>query len=79
MKKLLFWFCVIAILVYAYQQNWFSPIGNFFNMIKGDIEYQRNFMPDDEDEIDDGGILSIEKGEKKVVRRSALGVVNSGR
>ena len=78
MKNLLFWICVIAILVYAYNENWFAPIGDFFAMIKGDIEYQRSLMPEEEEEINDGGILSIEKGEKKVVRRSALGRVYSG-
>lgn len=78
MSKLLFWFCVIAILVYAYQENWFAPVGNFFAMIKSDVEYQKSLMPEEEPEINDGGILTIEKGDKKVVRRSALGRVYSG-
>ncbi len=78
MNKILFWLCVLGLLVYAQQNNWFKPIGDFFGMIKSDIEYQKNLMPEDEPEIDDGGILTLEKGEKKVVRRSALGRVYSG-
>lgn len=79
MGRLVFWICVIALVFYAQQNNWFAPIGNFFGMIKSDIEYQRNLVPKEEDEIDDGGILSIEKGESKIQRRSALGTVHAGR
>ncbi|MBQ4124202.1 hypothetical protein IJD44_10865 [bacterium] len=77
MQKFLFWAILISLLVYGHQQGWFTPIGDFFNMVKGDIEYQRSLVPTSE-EIDDGGILSIEEGEKKVVRRSALGTVYGG-
>lgn len=79
MGRIVFWLCVIALVVVATQNNWFAPISNFFNNIKGDIEYQQNYVPERNDTIDDGGMLSIEKSENKVVRRSALGTVHSGR
>ena len=74
-SRLFFWICVIAIFVYALQNNWFSGINKIFNAVKSDVEYQQNLVIEADDEIDDSGILTIEKGEKKAVRRNALGTV----
>ncbi len=78
MGRLFFWLCVIAIVIYATQNNWFGSISSFFNNIKGDIEYQKNYVPEAHNEINDGGVLTIEENESKVVRRSALGTVHRG-
>lgn len=78
MGKFLFWIIVIALLITAYQQNWFKPFSDFGNNIKNDIDYQRNMVPREEN-INDNGMLTIEKDEKQIVRRSGLGTVHSGR
>ena len=78
MGRILFWLCVIAVVFFAVQNNWFAPISNFFNNIKGDIEYQKNYVPEVNNDINDGGMLTIEKQENKVVRKSALGTVHKG-
>ncbi len=78
MGRIVFWLCVIAVIVLAVQNHWFAPISNFFNNIKGDIEYQKNYVPEAHNEINDGGMLTIEESDTKVVRRSALGTVHRG-
>ena len=79
MGRIVFWLVVIVLLVVATQNHWFDPITNFVNNVKGDIEYQKNYVPESHDTINDGGMLSIEKDEAKVVRRSGLGTVHAGR
>ena len=79
MGRIVFWLCVIAVIVLAVQNNWFAPISTFFNNIKGDIEYQKNYVPESHNDINDGGVLTIEEQNSKVVRRSALGTVHNGR
>ncbi len=79
MGKVFFWVIVITLAILATQNNWFAPITGFFNNIKGDIEYQRNYVPTDNDTINDGGMLTIEREKKRTVRQNALGTVHSGR
>lgn len=78
MGKFIFWVCVIAFIFCASKYHWFAPVSNFFNGIKGDVETQRNYMPERQ-HIDDRGILTIEEDEGKVVRRSGLGTVHANR
>ncbi len=79
MGRILFWLCVVAVVYFAVQNNWFAPVANFFNGIKGDVEYQQNYVPEAHNEINDGGVLTIEEQNSKVVRRNALGTVHNGR
>ncbi len=79
MSKIVFWLVVIGLIVAAVQNNWFKPVSDFFNNVKADIEYQKNYVPKSHNEIDDNGILTKEEGESKVIRRSALGTVYGGR
>ncbi len=79
MSKIVFWLVVIGLIVAAVQNNWFKPVSDFFNNVKGDIEYQQNYVPENHNTIDDNGILTKEEGESKVVRRSGMGTVHAGR
>ena len=78
MGKIVFWICIICIVAYSCKNNAFDGIGNFFNMIKSDIEYQKSLVPSKPEEIDTQGIIEVEE-EHKTVRRSGLGTVYGNR
>ena len=78
MDKIIFWLVVIGVFVYASQNHWFDSVGNFFGMIKSDIEYQKSLVPKEPEKIDGGGVIEVEQ-ESKTVRRSGLGTVHRGR
>ena len=76
LKNIMFWLVLALLIAYGCQNNWFflgKGAGKIFNAVKSDVEYQRSLMPEEETFKDETGTLTIEKGEKKVVRRSALG------
>ena len=76
--KMIFWLCVVILCVCAYQNHVFDGLGKFVGMIKSDIDYQQNYVPEDHDVSGDYGILVIEKGEKKVSRKGGFGTVHTG-
>lgn len=73
-RKIIFCAVVVGLIYFGIQNNWFSPVTQFFDNVKADIDNQKNFTPEEE-EIDDHGVLTVEKEDSKVVRRSALGKV----
>lgn len=77
-SRLVFWAIVVGVLVYGYQNGWFSFFQKMFGAVVSDVKYQQSQINYEEENEEDNGIITITKT-KRARRAGSVEALKYGR